>query len=235
MAFFEGNKMTGGYGDGADIINSCTINVNKGEIVAILGPNGAGKSTAMKAMLGLLNLKSGNVLIEGEDISKLSPQERVKKGISFVPQTRNVFAELTVRENLEVGAFLREDDVLKVIKEIYDLFPILRDKKDQVVGQLSGGQRQQVALGRALMIRPSVLMLDEPTAGVSPIVMDELFEHIVKVKKTNVAIIMVEQNAKQALSISDRGYVLVTGENKFEGSGKDLLNDPEVRRSFLGA
>ena len=235
MAFFEGNKMTGGYGDGPDIINSCTINVNKGEIVAILGPNGAGKSTAMKAMLGLLNLKSGNVLIEGEDISKLSPQERVKKGISFVPQTRNVFAELTVRENLEVGAFLREDDVLKVIEEIYDLFPILRDKKDQVVGQLSGGQRQQVALGRALMIRPSVLMLDEPTAGVSPIVMDELFEHIVKVKKTNVAIIMVEQNAKQALSISDRGYVLVTGENKFEGSGKELLNDPEVRRSFLGA
>ena len=227
--------MTGGYGDGPDIINSCTINVNKGEIVAILGPNGAGKSTAMKAMLGLLNLKSGNVLIEGEDISKLSPQERVKKGISFVPQTRNVFAELTVRENLEVGAFLREDDVLKVIEEIYDLFPILKDKKDQIVGQLSGGQRQQVALGRALMIRPSVLMLDEPTAGVSPIVMDELFEHIVEVKKTGVAIIMVEQNAKQALSISDRGYVLVTGENKFEGSGKELLNDPEVRRSFLGA
>ena len=235
MAFFEGNKMTGGYEDGPDIINSCTINVNKGEIVAILGPNGAGKSTAMKAMLGLLNLKSGNVLIKGEDISKLSPQDRVKKGISFVPQTRNVFAELTVRENLEVGAFLREDDVLKVIEEIYDLFPILRDKKDQIVGQLSGGQRQQVALGRALMIRPSVLMLDEPTAGVSPIVMDELFEHIIKVKKTDVAIIMVEQNAKQALSISDRGYVLVTGENKFEGSGKELLNDPEVRRSFLGA
>ena len=227
--------MTGGYGDGPDIINSCTINVNKGEIVAILGPNGAGKSTAMKAMLGLLNLKSGNVLIAGEDISKLSPQERVKKGISFVPQTKNVFAELTVRENLEVGAFLRTDGVTKVIEEIYDLFPILREKKDQVVGQLSGGQRQQVALGRALMINPSVLMLDEPTAGVSPIVMDELFEHIVQVKKTDVAIIMVEQNAKQALSISDRGYILVTGQNKFEGSGKELLNDPEVRRSFLGA
>ena len=233
--FLEARKITGGYGSGPDILHSCDISVGKGEIAVIVGPNGAGKSTAMKAMLGLLNLKSGNVLIEGEDISKLSPQERVKKGISFVPQTRNVFAELTVRENLEVGAFLREDDVLKVIQEIYDLFPILRDKKDQVVGQLSGGQRQQVALGRALMIRPSVLMLDEPTAGVSPIVMDELFEHIVKVKKTDVAIIMVEQNAKQALSISDRGYVLVTGENKFEGSGKELLNDPEVRRSFLGA
>ena len=235
MAFFEGNMMTGGYGDGPDIINSCTLNADKGEIVAILGPNGAGKSTAMKAMLGLLKLKLGNVLIAGEDISKLSPQERVKKGISFVPQTKNVFAELTVKENLEVGAFLRTDDVTKVIEEIYDLFPILREKKDQAVGQLSGGQRQQVALGRALMIKPSVLMLDEPTAGVSPIVMDELFEHIIQVKKTDVAIIMVEQNAKQALSISDRGYILVTGENKFEGSGKELLNDPEVRRSFLGA
>ena len=235
MAFFEGIKMTGGYGDGPDIINSCSINVDKGEIVAILGPNGAGKSTAMKAMLGLLNLKSGNVLINGEDISNLSPQERVKKGISSVPQTRNVFSELTVIENLKVGAFLRTDDVSKVIEEIYDLFPILREKQNQVVGQLSGGQRQQVALGRALMIRPSVLMLDEPTAGVSPIVMDELFDHIIKVKNTNVAIIMVEQNAKQALSISDRGYVLVTGENKFEGSGNELLQDPEVRRSFLGA
>ena len=235
MAFFEGSKMTAGYGNGPDIISSCSINANKGEIVAILGPNGAGKSTAMKAMLGLLNLKTGSVLMDGKDISSLSPQDRVKAGISFVPQTRNVFADLTVRENLEVGAFLREDDVNKVIEEIYELFPILNEKKLQKVGELSGGQRQQVALGRALMIRPSVLMLDEPTAGVSPIVMDELFEHIIKVKETNVAIIMVEQNAKQALSISDRGYVLVTGENKFEGSGNELLNNPEVRRSFLGA
>tara|TARA_Y100001970_G_scaffold119681_2_gene148440 strand:+ start:4528 stop:5235 length:708 start_codon:yes stop_codon:yes gene_type:complete len=234
MAFFQGTKMTAGYGNGPDIINSCSINVNKGEIVAILGPNGAGKSTAMKAMLGLLKLKSGSISIDGKDITSLSPQDRVKSGISFVPQTRNVFADLTVQENLEVGAFLRSDDVIKVIDEIYDLFPILKEKKSQVVGELSGGQRQQVALGRALMIKPSVLMLDEPTAGVSPIVMDELFQHIIKVKKTNVAIIMVEQNAKQALSISDRGYILVTGQNKFEGSGNELLQNPEVRRSFLG-
>ena len=235
MAFFEGIKMTAGYGNGPDIINSCSINVNKGEIVAILGPNGAGKSTAMKAMLGLLNLKSGNILIDGNDISNLSPQDRVKRGISFVPQTRNVFSELTVKENLEVGAFLRNDNIDDVIEDIFELFPILKEKASQVVGELSGGQRQQVALGRALMIQPSVLMLDEPTAGVSPIAMDELFQHIIKVKEKNVAIIMVEQNAKQALSISDRGYVLVTGENKFQGSGNELLKDPEVRRSFLGA
>ena len=235
MAYFEGAKMTAGYGDGPDIISSCSITANRGEIVAILGPNGAGKSTAMKAMLGLLKLKSGSVTLNGEDISKINPQDRVKKGISFVPQTRNVFAELTVRENLEIGGFLTEGSLENKIESIYSLFPILSEKKSQVVGQFSGGQRQQVALGRALMSDPSVLMLDEPTAGVSPIVMDELFEHIIKVKKTNVAVIMVEQNAKQALSISDRGYVLVTGQNKFEGSGNDLLEDPEVRRSFLGA
>jgi branched-chain amino acid transport system ATP-binding protein len=188
----------------------------------------------MKAMLGLLNLKSGSIKIGGKDITKLSPQDRVKEGISFVPQTKNVFAGMTVEENLEMGAFLVLDDYKSIIDEIYSLFPILREKRNQLVGELSGGQRQQVALGRALMIRPSVLMLDEPTAGVSPIVMDELFDHIVKVKRTNVAILMVEQNAKQALNISDRGYVLVTGENRYSGTGQELLNNPEVRKSFLG-
>ena len=234
MAYFEGKNLTAGYG-GVDIINSCSLEVNKGEIVAILGPNGAGKSTAMKAMLGLINLSSGQVNINGKDISNLNPQDRVKEGIAFVPQTKNVFTGLTVEENLEMGAYLRTDDFQKVIEEVFSLFPILKEKRKQLAGELSGGQRQQVALGRALMIKPSVLMLDEPTAGVSPIVMDELFDHILKVKETNVAILMVEQNAKQALNISDRGYVLVTGKNKFSGSGKELLNDPEVRRSFLGA
>ena len=225
--------MTGGYG-GPDIINSCSINVNKGEIVTILGPNGAGKSTAMKALLGMLNLRQGNVTFDNKDISNLSPQDRVRKGIAFVPQTKNVFTGMSVEENLEMGAFIRDESFQDTLNEIYKLFPILKEKRKQFAGQLSGGQRQQVALGRALMIKPSVLMLDEPTAGVAPKVMDELFNHIIKVRETGVAILMVEQNARQALTIADRGYVLVTGENKFSGSGKELLNDPEVRRSFLG-
>ncbi len=233
MSYFIGKNMTGGYG-GPDIINSCSVEVNEGEIVAIIGPNGAGKSTAMKAMLGMLKLHSGTVVFDGKDISNLSPQDRVKEGISFVPQTKNVFTGMKVEENLEMGAYLRDKSFKDTLNEIYELFPILREKRDQLVGQLSGGQRQQVALGRALMIKPSVLMLDEPTAGVSPIVTDELFDHILKVRDMNVAILMVEQNARQALTIADRGYVLVNGENKRTGTGKELLNNPEVRRSFLG-
>ncbi len=231
--YFSALNLTGGYG-GVDIIHSCSFEVNKGEIVSILGPNGAGKSTAMKAMLGMLKKSTGEVQINGNDISKLSTQNRVKLGISFVPQTKNVFTEMTVEENLEMGGFLRDQTYIQTIEEIYELFPILYEKRNQLVGELSGGQRQQVAIGRALMIKPSVLMLDEPTAGVSPIVMDEMFEHIIKIKEKNVAILMVEQNARQALNVSDRGYVLVMGENKYSGSGTDLLNDKEVRRSFLG-
>ena len=231
--YFSAKNLTGGYG-GIDIIHSCSFEVNRGEIVSILGPNGAGKSTAMKAMLGMLELSSGEVTVEGKDISKLNTQKRVKLGVSFVPQTKNVFTEMTVEENLEMGGFLRDVTYRETIDEIYDLFPILHEKKNQIVGELSGGQRQQVAIGRDLMIKPSVFMLDEPTAGVSPIVMDELFEHILKIKEKNVAILMVEQNARQALNVSDRGYVLVMGENKYSGSGKELLNDTEVRKSFLG-
>lgn len=225
--------MTGGYG-GVDILNSCGIEVNQGEISVVVGPNGAGKSTAMKAMLGMITLKSGEVILNGKDISDLTPEDRVAQGIAFVPQTMNIFSELTVEENLEMGAFLRNDNINKTIEDVYKLFPILKDKKNQLAGELSGGQRQQVAVGRALMTKPSVLMLDEPTAGVSPIVMDELFDRIIEIKNTGVAIIIVEQNAKQALSIADFGYVLVGGKNKFTGKGSELLNNPEVRKAFLG-
>jgi|TARA_B100000405_G_C16637267_1_gene393577 branched-chain amino acid transport system ATP-binding protein len=231
--YFSSSNMTGGYG-GVDILNDCGIEVNQGEISVVVGPNGAGKSTAMKAMLGMITLKSGDVILNGKDISGLTPEDRVAQGIAFVPQTMNIFSELTVKENLEMGAFLRNDNINKTIEDIYKLFPILKDKKNQLAGELSGGQRQQVAVGRALMTKPSVLMLDEPTAGVSPIVMDELFDRIIEIKNTGVAIIIVEQNAKQALSIADFGYVLVGGKNKFTGKGSELLNNPEVRKAFLG-
>ena len=234
MAFFEGSNMTAGYGDGPDIINSCSINVNRGEIVAILGPNGAGKSTAMKAVFGMLGLRSGRVLMNGEDITALKPQERVRKGMGFVPQTNNVFPSLTVLENLEMGAFVRADDIADTLSQVLELFPILREKADQPAGELSGGQRQQVAVGRALMTQPKVLMLDEPTAGVSPIVMDELFDRIIEVARTGIAILMVEQNAKQALHIADKGFVLVQGRNRYTDTGKALLADNDVRKAFLG-
>ena len=231
--YFSSSNMTGGYG-GVDILNNCGIEVNQGEISVVVGPNGAGKSTAMKAMLGMISLKSGEIVLNGKDISDLTPEDRVAQGIAFVPQTMNIFSELTVEENLEMGAFLRNDNINKTIEDVYKLFPILKDKKNQLAGELSGGQRQQVAVGRALMTKPSVLMLDEPTAGVSPIVMDELFDRIIEIKNTGVAIIIVEQNAKQALSIADFGYVLVGGKNKFTGKGSELLNNPEVRKAFLG-
>ncbi|WP_083191112.1 ABC transporter ATP-binding protein [Salipiger sp. CCB-MM3] len=232
--FLIGDAMTGGYGKGADILHGCTIAVERGEIAVIVGPNGAGKSTAMKAVFGMLDLRSGAVRLDGEDITGLSPQERVRRGMGFVPQVRNIFPSMTVEENLEMGAFIRRDDIRETMEQIYGLFPILKDKRKQAAGELSGGQRQQVAVGRALMTRPKVLMLDEPTAGVSPIVMDELFDRILEVARTGIPILMVEQNARQALEIADKGYVLVQGANAFTGSGKELLADPDVRRSFLG-
>ena len=233
MISLKAKNVTAGYG-GVDIINNINVNVNEGDIVVIVGPNGAGKSTVMKSMLGMLNLTNGSIEFSSKDISKMLPQDRVNLGIAFVPQTQNVFTGMTVEENLEMGAFLRDDDIHDTIDQNYALFPILKEKRNQNTGELSGGQRQQVAFGRALMTLPKILMRDEPTAGVSPIVMDELFSRIIEVGKTGVGILMVEQNAKQALGIADRGYVLVNGKNSREGTGQELLNNADVRKSFLG-
>ena len=233
MSYLNASNMTGGYGK-ADILHDCTLTVEKGEIAVIVGPNGAGKSTAMKAVFGMLGLREGKVTLDGQDITGLSPQDRVKKGMGFVPQVNNVFPTMTVEENLEMGAFIRDDDFRGTMDQVFDLFPILKEKRRQNAGELSGGQRQQVAVGRALMTKPTVLMLDEPTAGVSPIVMDELFDRIIEVARTGISILMVEQNARQALEIADKGYVLVQGANAYTGTGRELLADPEVRKSFLG-
>ncbi|MBE30118.1 MAG: ABC transporter ATP-binding protein [Acidiferrobacteraceae bacterium] len=233
MSFLQGEGLYGGYG-GADILHGCNIGVDKGEVAVVVGPNGAGKSTAMKAMFGLLNLRQGSVQLDGRDISRLPPQERVTLGMGFVPQNANVFTSMTVEENLEMGAFIRQDNFLPTMEQVFSLFPVLAQKRGQPAGELSGGQRQQVAVGRALMTQPSVLMLDEPTAGVSPIVMDELFDRIIEIAKTGIAILMVEQNARQALDIADRGFVLVQGQNRYTDTGQALLADPEVRKSFLG-
>ena len=233
MISLEGRNLTAGYG-GVDIIKNINLQVKQGEIAVIVGPNGAGKSTAMKALLGMLKLSEGSVKFAQNDITSMLPQDRVNLGIAFVPQTQNVFTGMSVEENLEMGGFIRDDNISLTMEDIYNLFPILKEKRNQNAGELSGGQRQQVAFGRALMTKPKILMLDEPTAGVSPIVMDELFSRIIEVGKTGVGILMVEQNAKQALNIADRGYVLVNGKNSREGSGQDLLNNPEVRKSFLG-
>jgi branched-chain amino acid transport system ATP-binding protein len=233
VAFLSATNMTGGYG-GADIISDCSITVEQGEIAVVVGPNGAGKSTAMKAVFGMLDLRCGKVELDGRDITAMAPQERVRIGMGFVPQNRNVFVSLTVQENLEMGAYICDYDIAENLRQVYELFPALEEKRAQAAGELSGGQRQQVAVGRALMTRPRLLMLDEPTAGVSPIVMDDLFDRILEIASTGIAILMVEQNARHALEIADRGFVLVQGCNRFTDTGQNLLADPEVRRSFLG-
>jgi branched-chain amino acid transport system ATP-binding protein len=232
--FLIGEAMTGGYGKGADILHDCTIAVEEGQIAVIVGPNGAGKSTAMKAIFGMLNLRQGSVRLNGRDITALNPQDRVKAGMGFVPQVNNIFPSMTVEEKLEMGAYIRDDDIRPTLEQVYDLFPAVAEKRRQPAGELSGGQRQQVAVGRALMTRPKVLMLDEPTAGVSPIVMDELFDRIIAIARGGLPVLMVEQNARQAMMIADKAYVLVQGANAHTGTGAELMRNDEVRRTFLG-
>ena len=233
MYLLSGENITCGYSS-VDILSNCTIGVKRGQIASIVGPNGAGKSTAMKAIFGLLGIRKGKIFLDGEDITSLQPQDRVLKGMGFVPQTNNIFPSLSVQENLEMGAFIQDEDCEDMLNYIYELFPILKDKRYQQAGELSGGQRQQVAVGRALMTNPKVLMLDEPSAGVSPIVMEGIFKKIKEIANQGTAILMVEQNAKQALEISDLGFVLNQGKNLFTDTGKSLLNNKEVRQAFLG-
>ncbi|MBO6673522.1 MAG: ABC transporter ATP-binding protein [Rhizobiales bacterium] len=233
MTLLKANNMRGGYG-AADILQDCTIVCDRGEVAVIVGPNGAGKSTAIKAIFGMMGLREGEVSFDGTTLNGMPPQARVEAGMGMVPQTNNVFPGMTVEENLQMGAFLREDGGAGVIDKVYELFPAVHDKRNQLAGELSGGQRQQVAVGRAMMTEPTLLILDEPTAGVSPIVMDELFDRILEIAKTGVAILMVEQNARQALEIADTGYVLVQGQNRYTDTGAALLADKEVRATFLG-
>jgi len=233
-AVLELDRVHAGYG-GASILHGVSLAVHPGELVVIVGPNGAGKSTAMKAVFGLLSISEGAIRLKGREITNLAPEQVVRAGVCYVPQTANVFVNLTVEENLEMGAYIRQDDIRPRLAEIYEMFPDLRDKRRQAAGDLSGGQRQMVAMGKALMLEPAILMLDEPTAGLSPKYRGDVFDTVRKINAAGVPILMVEQNAKQALAIADRGYVLVDGQNRYEGTGPELIADQEVARMFLGA
>ena len=230
----ELKSVVGGYGD-TQILKGVSMHVSLGEVVVIIGPNGAGKSTSLKSVFGLLTLTGGQVLLDGQDITNTAPEKCVRRGISFVPQTENIFPSMSVNENLEMGAFVRKDDFSGRLAEIYDMFPPLKGKRHVPAGTLSGGQRQMVAMGKALMLQPKVLLLDEPTAGLSPKYRGEIFEIVQRINATGTPILLVEQNAKQALRIATRAYVLVDGRNKHEGTGSDLLANPEVAHMFLGA
>lgn len=233
MPLLEARGMVGGYG-GMDILNGVDLAVEAHEIVVIIGANGAGKSTAMKALFGLVHLRSGSVRLEGADITNAAPNALVEAGMGFVPQERNVFRTMTVRENLEMGAFLKPGSQARVMEMVFDLFPVLKEKAGQPAGELSGGQRQMVAVGRALMTEPKLLLLDEPTAGLSPLVMEQIFERIVAVNRAGIGVLLVEQNARQALAIAHRGYVLATGRNRFSGTAQALIDNPEIGQTFLG-
>jgi len=233
MSVLELDAVVGGYGD-TQILHGVSLHVDAGEIVVVIGPNGAGKSTAMKAVFGLLQLSEGRISLDGVEITNTRPERVVREGVCYVPQTSNIFPSLTVQENLEMGAYVREDDFRPRMKEIYELFPPLAEKRKQVAGTLSGGQCQMVAMGKAMMLEPKILLLDEPTAGLSPKYRGEIFTIIKTINSSGTPILMVEQNAKQALTIADRGYVLVDGKNKFDGTGAELLDDREVGEMFLG-
>ena len=233
MRVLEARNLTSGYGE-TDILHDVSIKLDGKEIVSIIGPNGAGKSTLLKTIFGILRPRQGVVELQDEEITGLSPDKIVRKGMSYVPQVDNVFPSLTIQENLEMGAFVRTDDYRDRLQEMYDLFPLLKDRRNQRVGSLSGGQRQMVAMGRALMLDPKVLLLDEPSASLAPLLVEMIFEKIVDINKTGVAIVVVEQNARETLKISDRGYVLATGRKVFEDTGKAILENEEVGKLYLG-
>ena len=233
MALLEASDVVAGYGQ-TEILHGVSISVGEGEIVTVIGPNGCGKSTLMKSLVGLVQVRSGSITFRGDEVSGYPPERIVRGGLCYVPQTDNVFPSLTIRENLEMGAFVRGDDYSRRVEEMFRLFPDLASRPQRRAGSLSGGQRQMLAIARALMLDPALLLLDEPSAGLSPAMMHVVFERIREVNASGVALLLVEQNARQALQMSDRGYILVAGENRLEDSGKDLLNNPDVARLYLG-